>query len=439
VAQWIDECVTIIEPQGDTESIIPFRLWPAQARLLGDLQHERQIIILKARQLGITWLVLAYAMWLCLFRDNRTVIIISKDLGSANESIRRVRGMFTRLKDKPAALTVDNTSEIGWSNDSRIKAFASSSDAGSSFTGSLLILDELAKNPNADSVYTSAKPTIDDGGRAIILSTAKGTNNIFARQWENAEAGINSFKPIFIPWNERPGRDAQWYAGVASSALSMAHHMQEYPATSKEAFQSLADSPFLDAMEWWDACKESLPALGKREPIVVALDAATSNDSFGLVAVSRHPSRPSDIAVRFVHEWRPVNGLIRFGTADEPETPRGVVERLINDYNVNQLTGDPYQLHDLFQSIKEQGRIKVKPFPQGGERLEADNQLKRLIIEKRIAHDGDKTLRRHIENADAKIDDEAHKLRLLKRHSDLKIDCAVCCSMAAKRCLDLSY
>lgn len=438
ITGWIAQHVTIEDPQQEP-SIIPFHLWDAQRDLLDSLQHERQIIILKARQLGITWLVLAYALWLCIYHSNKTVIVISKDLGAANEMIKRVRGMFTRLKDKPAAqLTIDNTGEIAWSNGSRIKAFASSSDAGSSFTGSLLILDELAKNPNAESVYTSAKPTIDDGGRVVILSTAKGNDNIFARLWQKAEAGANALRHIFIPWNARPGRDAAWYARVASDALSMQHHMQEYPASSEEAFQSISATPLLPSMTWWDACREDLPALGSREPVVIALDAATTNDSFGLAVVSRHPSRSSDVALRMVMEWRPVNGVIRFGDKTDPATPRGLVQHLVDHYNVVQLCGDPYQLHQMFTEIRDEGRVYVAEFNQGAERLESDNQLKQLILERRIAHDGDATARRHIENADAKIDEDAHKLRIVKREQSLKIDVAVCIAMATKRCLDLS-
>jgi hypothetical protein len=438
IASWIASCVTIEDPQREP-SIIPFDVWPAQAQLLGDLQTTRQLIILKARQLGITWLVLAYALWLCLFHASKTVIIISKDQESANETIKRARGMFTRLKQQPQTLAIDNVGEIAWSNGSRIKAFASSSDAGSSFTGSLLILDELAKNPKAPDIYTSAKPTIDDGGAVVILSTAKGKENIFHRLWTKAEAGENALRPVFIPWHERPGRDAAWYARVASDALTMQHHTQEYPATPDEAFQSLAVSPFIEAMEWWDACRETLPPLGKREPIVIALDAATSNDSFGLAVVSRHPARKGDAALRMAMEWKPVNGKIRFGSAGEPDTPRGTVERLIKECNVLQLTGDPYQLHDLFTSIREAGRVKVAEFSQGPERLEADNQLRRLILERRIAHDGNPVARRHIENADAKIDADARKLRIVKREQSLKVDVAVCISMAVKRCLDLPY
>jgi phage terminase large subunit-like protein len=41
-------------------------------------------------------------------------------------------------------------------------------------------------------------------------------------------------------------------------------------------------------------------------------------------------------------------------------------------------------------------------------------------------------------NADAKIDDTGHKLRIVKRQSHLKIDAAVALSMAAYRALELN-
>lgn len=439
VAQWIHNCITIEDPQQEP-SIIPFHLWPAQVDALAALESSRQLIVLKARQLGMTWLVLARELHRCIYHANKTIIVISKDQDAAGEMIRRVRGMYMRLADKPAGvtLTIDNVGEIAWSNGSRVKAFASTSDASSSFTGSLLILDELAKNRNADDIYTAAKPTIDDGGAVVILSTAKGRDNLFHRLWDKAQAGANNLRPVFIPWHARPGRDDAWYERTAADAVSLAHHRQEYPATSDEAFQSLADTPFIPDIGYWDACREDLPPLDAREPIVVALDAATSNDSFGLVVVSRHPARPAEVAVRRVHEWRPVNGVIRFGAANEPDTPRGVVEMLIRDFNVIQLCGDPYQLHQMFTEIRDDGRVYVAEFGQTVERLEADNQLRQLILARKLAHDGSETLRRHIQNADAKVDEEAHKLRIIKRESSLKIDTAVACSMAVKRCLDLA-
>jgi len=47
---------------------MPFALWPAQRETLRTMHDNRLTVILKARQLGLTWLVLAYALWLiCLF------------------------------------------------------------------------------------------------------------------------------------------------------------------------------------------------------------------------------------------------------------------------------------------------------------------------------------------------------------------------------------
>lgn len=436
IAAWIDACVTIEDPQLEP-SIILFHPWPAQRDLLAELQSNRQLIILKARQLGITWIVIVYVLWLCIFHANKTIIVISKDQDAAAEVIRRAKGVFNRLRDKPVLLTVDNVGEAAWSNGSRIKAFASTSDAGSSYTGSMVILDELAKNRNAEDIYTAVKPTIDDGGAVVLLSTARGQDNLFHRLWTKAREGANNLKPLFIPWTARPGRDNAWYVRVAADAVSMAHHMQEYPATPEEAFQSLAELPFLPSMSWWDACQEGLPPLTRNEPMVIALDAAVSGDSFGLVAVTRHPARPGDVAIRHVQEWKPpTRGTIRYRGA--PDAPWEVTHALIASWNVVQVCGDPYQLHQFFTDLRDEGSVFVSEFNQGPERLEADKMWLDVITHRRVAHPGDPALRRHIDNSDRKVDETGHRLRIVKREEQLKIDLNVCASMATYRCLKLS-
>lgn len=39
-------------------------LWPAQIRILDILLTTLFVVVLKARQLGLTWLALAYLLWL---------------------------------------------------------------------------------------------------------------------------------------------------------------------------------------------------------------------------------------------------------------------------------------------------------------------------------------------------------------------------------------
>ncbi len=41
---------------------VPFHLWPAQEQVARELQVYRELVMLKARQLGFTWLVTAFAL-----------------------------------------------------------------------------------------------------------------------------------------------------------------------------------------------------------------------------------------------------------------------------------------------------------------------------------------------------------------------------------------
>ena len=54
---------------------LPFRLWPEQVSTLKTIQDNRLVCILKARQLGLTWLAIGFALWLVLFRPAATVLL----------------------------------------------------------------------------------------------------------------------------------------------------------------------------------------------------------------------------------------------------------------------------------------------------------------------------------------------------------------------------
>jgi hypothetical protein len=437
---FINAHVMIDEPHGEGVAVIPFHLWASQAKLLADLAVRKLVIILKARQLGISWLVCAYVLWLCLFRPGRVVLLLSKGDLEAQELTRRVRVMYERLPEwmrNREPLVKDNTSELGWSNGSRVQSLAATRGAGRSFTASVVILDEMAFMQWGESVYTAVKPTIDAGGQLFIVSTANGDAGFFHKLWEDAVKGFNSFLAVFLSWRDRPGRDDAWRAKVEAEALTSALDLQEYPATPEEAFQATGNERFLPSMLLWDACREDLPQLGVKEPMVVAMDAATSGDSFAVTGVTRHPApaRHMDIAVRGVRAWvPPKGGQIDFqGTPDNPG-PELFVRGLAKQFNIVQICYDPYQLHDMATRMRKDGVAWLKEFSQAGARLEADKALSDLILQRRIAHDGNPTLRAHIDNADRKPDIETRKLRIVKRESSLKVDLAVALSMASYEC-----
>jgi phage terminase large subunit-like protein len=202
-------------------------------------------------------------------------------------------------------------------------------------------------------------------------------------------------------------------------------HKNEW-VTSSEAFIEPA---------WWTACKEDL-AFDQWEPVILGVDAATTDDCFAIVGVSRHPNherRDTDVGVRFVKIYRaPKGGKINF------ELPEDYIRDLCDDYNITTVVYDEYQLHDMASRLRKESVGAFKPFSQMGARIEADTDLRRLIMRRGIAHDGDEDLTRHINNAAAKLDGNDKKLRIVKKSAARKIDAAVALSMAAYECLRLN-
>jgi intein/homing endonuclease len=49
------------------------------------------------------------------------------------------------------------------------------------------------------------------GGRALIISTPKGTGGWFHKLWVDAQDGTNEFHPIELPWHVHPERTDEWF------------------------------------------------------------------------------------------------------------------------------------------------------------------------------------------------------------------------------------
>jgi hypothetical protein len=236
---------------GQGGGVMPFRLWPAQTRVMWQLMTMRLLIILKARQLGISWLCCAYALWLCVFAPGKVVLCFSRGQGEANELIRRIKALYDRLpewmRETLPKLTKDNTEELEWKNGSRVHSLPATKSAGRSFTASLVIMDEAAFLMWAGALYTALKPTIDAGGQLIILSTANGLGNLFHLLWTRAVKKLNAFQTIFLPWWARPGRTQAWYRQMVAEHPDPEKIKQEYPASAVEAFIATGRNRFQPA------------------------------------------------------------------------------------------------------------------------------------------------------------------------------------------------
>lgn len=436
-AYFTDSYGQLDQPQGDgTHAAIPFRLWPAQTQVLWQLMRERQVLILKARQLGISWLLCSYALWLCLFHPGRVVLLFSRGQAEADELLRRIKALYQRLPDWLRAalprVTTDNTAEFAFGNGSRVQSFPATEHAGRSFTASLVIMDEFAFMQWAAKLYTAVKPTVDGGGQLVILSTANGKSNLFADLWERAVAGATQFLPVFLSWRARPDRDDAWMARVRADAVDPLLVEQEYPETAEQAFVSTDRARFLPSITWWDDCRVALPPLGRDEPIVLAADAGVSDDCFSLVAVSGwRDGDVGKVAVRGVWNWEPPPGGVLDYDPIEQE-----IRRICERHHVLQIAYDQYQLHQMMTRLLTDGVAWTESFSQSSDRLTADRALLDAIKGRALVHGGHDTLRQHLDNADRKLegsDTQMQRLRIVKRKQSLKIDGAVTLSMAHYR------
>lgn len=234
---------------------LAFRLWPAQARVLVDLEQHRLTCIVKARQLGLSWLVVGWALWLMLFRPAATVLFFSKRDAEAVHLLNfRLRGMLGRL---PAWLaqevTVDNAHDLRLANGSTGLAFPTT--GGRSYTATLAVVDEADFAENLDGLLNAVKPTIDAGGRLVLVSTSNKAQpeSAFKRIYRAAERSENSYRPVFLPWSARPERTAAWYAAQRADVLARTGALddlyQEYPTSVMEAFAPRARDRRFSA-EW---------------------------------------------------------------------------------------------------------------------------------------------------------------------------------------------
>ena len=241
----------------DGSGIIPFDLFPYQEALLGDFISRDALIILKARQLGITELVAAYTIWRTL-RPNITAIIISQDDSAAKEFLRRARVIWDNLPPwlRVAAVDEAKTSTLEMVNGSRILPFPATERAGRSFTAQILVLDEWAQQLHQEEIYAAASPIIkSSGGKIIGISTARGVGNFYARQWRKAQEGRGMY-PVFLPWHVRPGRDQEWY-DRATEDYEPWQKAQEFPSNAEEAFR-LSGRPRFDPDALADIAKGCL-------------------------------------------------------------------------------------------------------------------------------------------------------------------------------------
>jgi hypothetical protein len=238
-----------IEDKDGIEVAIPFTLWDEQKEALNLILNEKLVQFLKARQLGATWLALAYCVWGMKFKHGFSALAISKTDKDAGELVRRVKFILRHLPT-----WMFDIGEVFDGNVSTVKisrrdgessifdSFPASEGSGRSFTGNVVILDEWAFQQWAEEIWKSIFPSVNrpTGGKVIGISTIE-RGSLFEKMWLDEN---NGFRKIFLPWYVDKRRDKAWYENT-KNAIGQDAMYSEYPATVEEAL-SVAGGAFFD-------------------------------------------------------------------------------------------------------------------------------------------------------------------------------------------------
>lgn len=274
-ANLLDRVKCIDATSGETfefQLVDPEAPWYWQREVLDGWIKNSKSVILKARQLGITWLAAGLALWTVLYRPGTRVLVISINEEEASKVVNRIWDMMQSLPEhlrndveviKPTrghrpALNIELRHKDG--RISSVIGLPSTKKAGHGETAALVVLDEYARHEYAQDSWKALVPTTSNGGKLIAISTGNGistTNargdtagNFFHSLWvSNEDSGLYK---RFLRWDMHPDRDQDWYSRIAMAIPNPSDRAEQFPANEHDAF-ILTGSPFFDpeAIMWY--------------------------------------------------------------------------------------------------------------------------------------------------------------------------------------------
>lgn len=268
----------------DSETLEDFQFgaegWEWQEDLLAFWMQNPKSIVLKCRQIGITWLAGLWALHNLQFQPGSRTLWVSINEKESSKAINRIWDMRESLPKwllagskvlKPArGSRPSGEIQVQHPNGrvSTIVALPSTPKAGRGETAKLVVLDEFAFQEYAEDTWTSVLPTAAKGGNIVVISTANGLStelsggdevggNFYHHLWSKADH--YEIGSRFFPWTTHPGRDRVRFAEERGK-MPPKVRAQEYPESPNEAFWLTGDK-FFDAealLEYEQGAREPL-------------------------------------------------------------------------------------------------------------------------------------------------------------------------------------
>ena len=211
------------------EGFVPFKLFKKQHEIILDYEKYRFNLVTKPRQAGISTTTQAYLAVKSAFAGSNkpeTILVIANKLNLAKKFIKGIKDFVNQLprwtwgseyygseeKEKKSIWVRESQIELELPNGSKIIAVATSVDALRGYTPSYLVFDEAAFIDNGAELYSAAITSLGTGGKAILISTPNGYDDLYYKTYEQATKKENNYNIIEMRWYQDPryNKDLKW-------------------------------------------------------------------------------------------------------------------------------------------------------------------------------------------------------------------------------------
>lgn len=260
----------------------------------------------------------------------------------------------------------------------------------------------------------------------------------FGRRVESGEVDDPAF--FFRWWMAPPGCDHKDLSVVMDPAVNPSAGVTVQEAFYRDELTKRTESEYrryyfnqpVESLSFWlpwgswEECEAKSVRFDKESPTYLGWDASTKRDSTAVVLVQVRDERVYVKSKLWERPWKD-------GAPDEDwRVPRNDVLRYVRQcyerYNVVAGGYDPAQIAWVAEDFEDEG-LALYEWPQSDARMvPATQALFEAVIDKRLVHDGDLGLQRHIRAVRAK--ETGRGQRLVKPRRGRKIDAAIALCIA---------
>ena len=196
-------CYTINEDAEDSSKT--FDVFPDKKYIkivMKEIENNSQVLLLKSRQMMLSWLIMSYMLWMAMFGKGKRLILQSQKERDAEELLERIREIYKRqpaffTHDKKA--TKDTLLKFGFSDNACwIMGVPQGEHQVRGKTVTFYFGDEAHLNEELKECLTTVKPALGVRGKLVLVATSK-----YGFYWDLVHDGENvSDSKIPYPYEE---------------------------------------------------------------------------------------------------------------------------------------------------------------------------------------------------------------------------------------------